>query len=80
MELVSDDVEAFHCGFADLDALLVATGVEGAFDLQAGLGGGRADTLHDLARSSVGPVVRMSPLTIFLARFIGLFKLSREVR
>ena len=24
MELIAGDVEAFHCGFADLDALLVA--------------------------------------------------------
>jgi hypothetical protein len=42
MELVSDDVEALHCGFADLDALLVAAGVEGAFDFQAGLGARRS--------------------------------------
>ena len=28
MELIAGDVEAFHLGFADLDALLVAAGVE----------------------------------------------------
>jgi hypothetical protein len=45
MELIAGDVEAFHCGFADLDALLVAARVERAFDLQTGLGGRRPDQL-----------------------------------
>jgi len=34
MELIAGDVEASHCGFADLDALLVATRVKRALDLQ----------------------------------------------
>jgi hypothetical protein len=38
MELVTGDVEAFHYGLADPDALLVAARVERAFDLQAGVG------------------------------------------
>jgi hypothetical protein len=37
MELIASDVEVFHCGFADLDALAVAVGIEGAFDLAASL-------------------------------------------
>ena len=45
MELIAGDVEAVHCGFADLDALLVAARVERAFDLQTGLGGRRPDQL-----------------------------------
>jgi hypothetical protein len=33
MELIAGDVEALHCGLADLDSLLVAARVERAFDL-----------------------------------------------
>ena len=45
MELITGDVEAFHCGFADLDALLVGAGVERAFDFQTCLGRRRPDQL-----------------------------------
>jgi hypothetical protein len=47
MELIAGDVDAFHCGFANLDTLLVAARVEHAFDLQTGLGGRRPDQLDD---------------------------------
>jgi hypothetical protein len=47
MELIAGDVEAFHCGFADLDTLLVAARVECAFDLQTGLGRRRADQFDE---------------------------------
>jgi hypothetical protein len=43
MERIAGDFEAFHCGSADLDALLVGAGVERALDFQTGLGGGRPD-------------------------------------
>ena len=49
MELITGDVEAFHRGLADLDALFVAAGVEGALDLEAGLGGGRDQLNHGQA-------------------------------
>ena len=45
MELITGDVDAFHLGFADLDAFLVAACVECALDFQAGLGRRRADQL-----------------------------------
>src|SRR5262252_1610274 len=45
MELIAGDVEAFHLGFADLDALLVAACVAYALGFQTGLCGGRADQL-----------------------------------
>src|SRR5580700_5648806 len=47
MELITGDVEAFHCGFADFDALLVAARVERAFDLQTGRGGRGPDQFDD---------------------------------
>jgi hypothetical protein len=43
MELIAGDVEAFHLGFADLDALAVVARVERA----AGLGRRGADQLDD---------------------------------
>ena len=45
MELIAGDVEAFHFGFADLDALVVVPRVKRALDLQAGLGRRGADQL-----------------------------------
>jgi hypothetical protein len=38
MERIAGDVEALHLGFADLDAFLVAAGVECALDLWIGVG------------------------------------------
>jgi hypothetical protein len=43
MELIAGDIEAFHCGFTDFDALLVIARVECAFDFQTGLGRRRPD-------------------------------------
>ena len=43
MELIAGDVEAFHGGFADLDALVVAARVERALDFQTSLGRRRPD-------------------------------------
>jgi hypothetical protein len=37
MELIAGNVEAFHLGFADLDALLIAARIECALDFQTGL-------------------------------------------
>ena len=47
MELVAGDVECGHLGLRDLEALLVDSLVDRAFDFEAGLGGGRADQLED---------------------------------
>ena len=61
MELIAGDVEAFHLGFADLDALLVAAGVECALDFQSGLGRRRADQLDHgeaIGERSAAPVLR----------------------
>ena len=55
------DVEGFHCGFADLDALLVAAGVECTLDFQTGLGRGRADQFDHgkaIGQRSAAPVLR----------------------
>jgi hypothetical protein len=48
VELIAGDVEAFHCGFADLDAILVGAHVERAFEFQTGLGRRRTDQLFDV--------------------------------
>ena len=61
MELIAGDIEAFHCGVADLDALLVAARVERAFDLQTGLGGRRPDQLDHgkaIRKRPAAPVLR----------------------
>src|ERR1700722_1677012 len=61
MELITGDVEAFHYGFADLDALLVAARVERAFELQAGLGGRASDQFADgkaIRKRPAAPVLR----------------------
>jgi hypothetical protein len=61
MELIACDIEAFHCGFADLDALLVAAHVEHAFNLQTGLGGRRPDQLDHgkaIRQRPAAPVLR----------------------
>jgi hypothetical protein len=61
MELVAGHVEAFHCGFADLDAFLVAARVERAFDRQTGLGGRRADQFDHgktIRKRPAAPVLR----------------------
>jgi hypothetical protein len=57
MEVIAGDVEASHCGFADLYALLVAARVEGALDLQTGFGRGRADQFDDGSRLSSSPKI-----------------------
>ena len=54
MELIACDIEAFHCGFADLDASLIGAGVERAFNLETGLGGRRPDQLDHGRRSVSG--------------------------
>src|SRR5215472_18961367 len=61
VELITGDVEAFHCGFADLDAFLIGAGVERAFNLETGLGGRRADQLDNgkaICERSATPVLR----------------------
>ena len=61
MELITGDVDAFHLGFAHLDALLVAAGVERALDFQAGLGGRRTDQLDHgkaIRERPAAPVLR----------------------
>jgi hypothetical protein len=49
MELIAGYVETFHCGFADVDALVVRARVERAFDRQTGFGGRRAGSATSLA-------------------------------
>jgi hypothetical protein len=52
---------AFHCGFADLDALLVVARVERAFDFEPGFGRGRPDQLDHgkpIGKRSAAPVLR----------------------
>jgi len=61
MELIAGDVEAFHFGVADLDALLVAAGVEDALDFQTGLGGrgtNQLDHSKAIGERSAAPVLR----------------------
>jgi hypothetical protein len=47
MEVVAGEVQRRHLGVADLDALLVDAGIEGALDLQSGFCGRCADQLDD---------------------------------
>jgi len=61
MERVAGDVESLHLGVADLDALLVSALIEDALDLQACLGGRRADQLHHreaIGQRPAAPVLR----------------------
>src|SRR5271165_4312015 len=61
MEVVADDVQRRHLGVADLDALLVDAGIEGALDLQSGFCGRRADQLDDgeaIGQGPAAPVLR----------------------
>src|SRR5262245_48285467 len=61
MERVAGDVEGLHFGIADLDALLVGTLVEHARNLEAGLGRGGSDQLHDgepVCQRPTAPVLR----------------------
>src|SRR5208282_3025546 len=61
MERIAGDVEAFHRGIADFDALLIAARVERAFDLEPGVGGGCADQLdhgETIRERSAAPVPR----------------------
>jgi hypothetical protein len=44
---MAGDVEAFHLGLADLDAVAIGARVEGAFDFETSLGGGGADQFDD---------------------------------
>jgi hypothetical protein len=52
MELATGDVEAFHCGFVEFDALLVDARVERAFDFQGCRADQRAMRLPRLGRSA----------------------------
>jgi hypothetical protein len=45
VQRIAHNVEAFHLGFADLDARLVGARIERAFDLEPGFGRGRPDQL-----------------------------------
>ena len=47
MELVACDVEGFHLGVGDFDALLVGARIERALDAQAGLGRRCRDQFDD---------------------------------
>jgi hypothetical protein len=61
MELIPSDVEGLHCSFADLDAFLVDPRVEGAFDLQPGLGPGcryEVDDGGSIHERPTAPVLR----------------------
>ena len=61
MELIAGDVEAFHLGFSDLDAFLVAARVECALDFQTRLGRRRADQLDHgkaIRERPAAPVLR----------------------
>ena len=61
MELIAGDIEAFHLGFADLDALMIAARVECALDFQTGLGRRRADQLDHgkaIGERPAAPVLR----------------------
>ena len=61
MELITGDVEAFHCGFANLDALLVAACVERTRNFQTGLGRRRANQLDHgkaIRERPAAPVLR----------------------
>jgi hypothetical protein len=61
MERVTGDFEALHLCIADLDALLVGSQVEGAFDSQSTFGGGGADQLDDgdtIRERPAAPVLR----------------------
>jgi hypothetical protein len=55
MECVALDVESFHFGVGNFDALFVGRGVEGAFDFQAGFGGGCGDQLDHGQAIGQGP-------------------------
>jgi hypothetical protein len=48
MELVAGDVEAFHCGFADLDALLVVRVSSALSTFRPALVVGRPDQLSKI--------------------------------
>jgi hypothetical protein len=61
MELIALDVEAFHLGVADFDALVVGSRVECAFDLETGFGRGCGDQCDDsqpIRERSAAPVLR----------------------
>src|SRR5258708_1124616 len=61
MELIAFDVGGFHLGIADLDALLVGSSGESAFDFQTGLGRRRGDQLDDgqpVRQWSAAPILR----------------------
>ena len=47
MEFIALDVERFHLGIADFDALFVGRGIESALDFQAGFGLRRSNQLDD---------------------------------
>src|SRR5450631_396922 len=61
MEFVALDVEHLHLGIADLDALFVGFGIEGALDFQASFGGRRSNQLdhgHAIDERSPAPGLR----------------------
>lgn len=47
MEGVRGDADGVHLGVTDLDAGGIAAGINLGFDVEAGVGGGRGDQLHD---------------------------------
>ena len=60
MERIANDVEAFHLGFADLDALAVAARIDCAFDPETGFGRRCSDQLD------YGQAIRERPGTPIL--------------
>jgi hypothetical protein len=79
MECVALDVERLHLGVADFDTLFVGGGVERAFDLQAGLGGGRGNQLdhgHAIDEGAPAPGLRDVAEQAMTLTFPGL-KLRR---
>ena len=61
MEIIAFDVEPFHLGVADFDALFVGPRIERTLDLQSGLCGRGANKLDDgetIRKGSATPVLR----------------------
>src|SRR5258706_13399762 len=61
MEFIAPDVEHFHLGIADFDALFVGRGVERALNFQAGFGRRRSNQLdyrHAIDEWSSAPSLR----------------------
>jgi hypothetical protein len=61
MEFIALDVERFHLGIADFDALFVGRGIERALDFQAGFGRCRSNQFdhgHAIDERSSAPRLR----------------------